>query len=254
MSASVERIAGRLVEAVRNHRQFEAQAEDGPRDEAEAYQVQELVFAALHPGLRPIAWKVGALAADVEPIAAPIAQAGVYRSPARVAGDLFHVIGVEAEIAFRIGRDLPARETPYAEPDIAAAVSEAIVTLELCDARISNWKAATDFWKLADFQMNGGLVLGTGTRAWREVDFSAQRAELWVDGTRKAVAVGAHPFGSPFRLMPWTVAHCMKRMGGLRAGDVVTTGSWTGLEIVQPGASVVARFPGIGDAQVSLTR
>ena len=39
-----------------------------------------------------------------------------------------------------------------------------------------------------------------------------------------------------------------KRGLGLHAGDVVTTGAWTGLEIAKPGDEVTARFPGIGEA------
>jgi len=254
MTASVERIAGRLVEAFRNRRPFEAQAAESPRDEAEAYRVQDLVFAALHPGARASAWKVGGPSAEVEPIAAPIAQARVYRSPASVPVAGFHVIGVEAEIAFRLAHDLPARTTPYADDDVLAAIGEALVAIELCDARLSNWKSASALWKLADFQMNAGLVLGSGTREWPKLDFSKQKAELWVDGQRKAEAVGVHPYGNPVRLMPWAAAHCARRVAGLRAGDVVTTGSWTGMQFVEPGCEVVARFAGIGEARVRLER
>jgi 2-keto-4-pentenoate hydratase len=40
--------------------------------------------------------------------------------------------------------------------------------------------------------------------------------------------------------------------GGLREGDVVTTGSWVGIVPVQLGDDVVARFTGIGEARVRL--
>lgn len=254
MTATVERTAGRLVEAFRNRLPFEASAAESPRDEAEAYRVQDLVFAALHSGARASAWKVGAPSAEAEPIAAPIAQAGLYRSPARVPGAAFNMIGVEAEIAFRLARDLPARATRYADHEVADAVGEALVVIELCDARLSNWKSASPMWKLADFQMNAGLVLGSGTRDWRDLEFAAQKAELWIDGQRKAEAVGVHPYGNPVRLMPWAAAHCAVRVGGLRTGDVVTTGSWTGMQFVQAGCEVVARFPGIGEARVRVER
>jgi 2-keto-4-pentenoate hydratase len=50
--------------------------------------------------------------------------------------------------------------------------------------------------------------------------------------------------------MPWLVAHAARHGLGLRAGDVVTTGAWTGLEIAKAGDEVTARFPGIGEATV----
>ena len=46
----------------------------------------------------------------------------------------------------------------------------------------------------------------------------------------------------------------LERYGGLRAGDVITTGAWTGMHFVDPGAEIVARFPGIGEARVSFLR
>jgi 2-keto-4-pentenoate hydratase len=44
-----------------------------------------------------------------------------------------------------------------------------------------------------------------------------------------------------------------KRGQGLHAGDVITTGAWTGLEIAKLGDEVTAKFPGIGEATVKVT-
>jgi 2-keto-4-pentenoate hydratase len=53
--------------------------------------------------------------------------------------------------------------------------------------------------------------------------------------------------------MPWTLKHLLGRVGGVRAGDIVTTGSWGGLHFAAPGDEVVARFPGIGEAAVRIS-
>jgi 2-keto-4-pentenoate hydratase len=53
--------------------------------------------------------------------------------------------------------------------------------------------------------------------------------------------------------MPWIARHCSKRGAGLRAGDLVTTGAWTGLQFAKAGDVVTARFPGIGEATVRIT-
>ncbi len=219
--------------------------------EEEAYRVQDAVFARLWPGARPAAWKAGGPSDKVEPTASPIQAVHVSPAAIRVAG--MNMIGVEAEIAYRLARDLPARKGPYGEEEVAAAVGEALVTIELCDTRLADWKNAPALWRLADFQNNSALIVGSGTRDWRKVDFSKQKVELKV-GSKTLSAVGAHPFGNPFRLMPWIAAHCAKRSGGLRAGDVVTTGSWTGLELALADQEVVARFPGVGEAALRLER
>jgi 2-keto-4-pentenoate hydratase len=240
----------RLIDAFRKRKL--AETADLPlRTEKEAYRVQDEVFAELWPGARAVAWKAGGPSDKVEPTAAPIPPENVLRSPASVAGANMQMIGVEAEVAFRMAKDLPPRSRPYSERSIAAAVGEVLVSIELCDSRLANWKETSGLWKLADFQNNSALVVGSGAKDWQKIDFLKQEVEF-VIGKRVAKAKGAHSFGNPFRLLPWLVKHCAKRGLGLHAGDVVTTGAWTGLEIAKPGDEVTARFPGIGEATVKV--
>ena len=217
--------------------------------ESEAYGVQHEVFAELWPGVRATAWKAGGPSDKVEPTAAPIAPACVYRSPASVTAASMNMVGVEAEVAFRFAKDLPPRTRPYSERSVAAAIGEALVVIELCDTRLANWKQTSGLWKLADFQNNGGLVVGSGTKDWQKIDFLAQELEFRI-GSRVVKAKGAHSYGNPVRVLPWLTRHCGKRGLGLHAGDIVTTGAWTGLEIAKAGDEVTARFPGIGEATV----
>ena len=221
------------------------------REESEAYRVQDAVFAELWSGKRPVAWKAGGPSDKVEPTAAPIPPQHLLGSPASVAGAKMRMIGVEAEVAFRLAKDLPPRTRPYSEKAVAAAVGEVLVAIELCDTRLANWKETSGLWKLADFQNNSALVVGSGTKDWQKIDFLKQEVEFRI-GARVVKGKGAHSFGNPFRLLPWLVAHCKKRGMGLHAGDVITTGAWTGLEIAKAGDEVTARFPGIGEATVRI--
>jgi len=221
-------------------------------NEADAYRVQDSVYSRLWAGTRPAAWKAGGPSDKVEPTAAPIPPEHVLRSPASVAASSVHMLGVEAEVAFRIARDLPPRSKAYSEKEVAAAVGEVVVAVELCDSRLSDWKTATGLWKLADFQSNAALVIGTGTADWQKIDFTQQEVEFRI-GARVSKAKGAHSFGNPFRVLPWLVKHAAGRGMGLHAGDVITTGAWTGLEFAKPGDKVVAKFPGIGEATLNIT-
>jgi 2-keto-4-pentenoate hydratase len=229
-----------------------AETADTPlHTEEEAYRVQDDVFADLWPGARAAAWKAGGPSDKVEPTAAPIPGEHLLRSPASVQASSLQMIGVEAEVAFRFAKDLPPRGRAYSEKSIAAAIGEVIVAIELCDTRLANWKDTSGLWKLADFQNNAALVTGSGTRDWQKIDFTQQEVEFRI-GKRIAKAKGGHSFGNPFRLLPWLVKHAAQRGMGLHAGDVVTTGAWTGLEIALPGDEVVAVFPGIGEATIKI--
>ncbi len=154
-------------------------------------------------------------------------------------------------MAFRLKANLPPRDKPYKDKEVAAAIGEVLVAIEICDTRLADWKDTPGVWKLADFQNNGGLVLGSGTADWKKIDFEQQEVELTI-GKRVSRARGGHSFGNPFRLMPWIAGHCAQRGAGLHAGDVATTGAWTGLEAVKAGDTVVARFPGSGEATVRI--
>ena len=46
--------------------------------------------------------------------------------------------------------------------------------------------------------------------------------------------------------------HAAARTGGLKAGDVVTTGSCCGAIPVPPGTAVEAEFPGIGTVRTAI--
>lgn len=221
------------------------------KTDKDAYRVQDQVFAALWPGAKAAAWKAGGPSDQVEPTAAPIAPEKLLRSPATVSSESMNMVGVEAEVAFRLERDLPPRTKAYSDMEVASAVGEVLVAIELCDTRLANWKNTTGIWKLADFQNNSALVAGSGTTEWQKIDFLQQEVEFTV-GAKVSKAKGAHSFGNPFRLLPWLAKHCAKRGAGLHEGDLITTGAWTGLEIARPGDEVVARFPGIGEARLRI--
>ena len=214
----------------------------------EAYWVQEAVLRGLDPR-RPKAWKVSPPRDGSGPFGSPTPFMGLKVTPGEFAG-ANRVLGVEAEIAFRLSS---TPKTKGKNVDIAAAVEEAFVLIELCETRFSNWDDAPQFCRLADFQSHGGFVLGSGTRDWRRIDFSKQPVELSLNGKSVASRAGSHPSGNPFALAQWAAIHCAARGMPLAAGDIVTTGTWTGLTPVAAGDEVVARFDGIGEATLRMS-
>ncbi|MDI5933444.1 2-keto-4-pentenoate hydratase [Halomonas kalidii] len=240
-----------LVEAHRRRRRVERLPDElAPSCVEDAYAIQDRVVAALSRS-EVTAWKVGAPDAHTTPIAAPILAQDVMASPATVPADRLHMRGVEVELCYRIRADLPLRESPYTVAEVAAAIDDVRVAIEVVDTRLQEWETCGELWKLADNQINAGLVLGTGTRPWRDLDPTRLAGQLFVNGGLQAEGVGRHAVGDPFLLLPWWVNHLVARGRGVRRGDVVTTGTWTGMAFVEPGSEVVARFPGLGEARVT---
>ena len=133
-----------------------------PADVDDAYAIQDDVARRLWTSRGdPIrAWKTGGPNADAIPVAAPIPASRVYADGVRLNGADYHFIGIEAELAYMLGRDLPPRATPYVESDVVEAIGSMHVAIEVCDSRLANFTTADALWKLADNQSNGGLVVG----------------------------------------------------------------------------------------------
>src|SRR5688572_18628886 len=95
-----------LVRAHRTGQQFDPQ---GTLDAAAAYAVQDAVAGTLwlSTGDRIRGWKVGSSDPKITPIAAPMPASKVLESVAELSAANFHWIGIEAELAYRLGADLP---------------------------------------------------------------------------------------------------------------------------------------------------
>ena len=193
---------------------------------SEGYAAQAGVVIAL--GERVAGWKVG-FGPDKLPAAAPLLGGVVARQGATVALPPDRPFILEIEIAFRLARDLPPRPgRPYTPSEIEDAIDVALAGAELIAARGGMPAAGTPFPRfIADLQGNAGYVCGSETRGFRSIDLKACRVSLWIDDERVHDAVGGHPQGDPYLpLVAWANAQC-DRLGGLRTGQIVTTGTLT---------------------------
>jgi 2-keto-4-pentenoate hydratase len=225
-----------------------------PRDAAEAYAVQDAVVRARGD---IAGWKVGAASPEAQPARAALTRDSVWVAavgePVLLAAAGFAVMGVEAELVYELGADLPARATPYSTADVLAAVVSVRAAIEVCDTRFAAWAQQGEWSRLADQACHGALIVGAGTSDVAAVQPLAQAVALSVNG---AVAVQhatwGNPAGDPLRLLVWLANEGSRSLGGLRAGHWVTTGSCTGTVLVAPGTEVVADFPGLGRAALQL--
>ncbi|MFC6671626.1 2-keto-4-pentenoate hydratase [Marinobacterium aestuariivivens] len=248
--SQVEQASALLLNAYRTGRQIEAlPAELEPQSFEDCYAIQDRVAATQSNG-RIRAWKTGAPNPQTTPYGAPIFEQVVLQSPASIPAEQLHMIGIEVELCYRLDRDLPARERAYSSDEVAGAIEEVQVVVEVVDTRLRQWQDCAELWKLADNQINGALVLGSGTSNWRDLDPAQLTGQLLVNGALQVEGTGCHSVGDPFTLVDWLANHLTGRNGGLQRGDLVTTGTWTGMVFVQPGDEVIGRFPGVGEARI----
>jgi 2-keto-4-pentenoate hydratase len=129
---------------------------------------------------------------------------------------------------------------------VAEAIDAVLPAIEEVETRLADREAAGLLWHVADNQANGALVLGPARTDWRVIDVCAPRVRLAFDGEtvldRECRNRAGDPFGQVVRLANLAGAHC----GGLRAGQVITTGSLVGIVPAPAGSRVEAEIAGLG--------
>jgi 2-keto-4-pentenoate hydratase len=217
-------------------------------DRNAVYAIQSGVAEATGP---VSGWKVGARTPTAEPNGAPLLAGALVESPARFDGKAMHMIGVEVEISFHIVRDIPARKEAVGRDEALDAVGDAFVGMEVVDTRIADFRNADPEWLLADNQMNHALVIGDSIRNWRSLDWPGLQVKLAIDGSVEVDQRGGLGAVDPVRPLTWMIDHAVRLRGGLRKGQAITTGSWTGLRYYPPGTTACGEFVGLGRVEAS---
>jgi len=244
MGADVSKAVKQLLEARRSGVQVKPTF--AIPDRATVYAIQDGVAEATGP---VAGWKVGARTPTADPNPAPLLAGALVPSPATFDGKAMHMIGVEIEISFHIAKDIAARGTPVNREEALAAVGDAFVGMEVVDTRLADFKAADPEWLLADNQMNHALVIGDSIKNWQGLDWAKLQVKLVIDGKTEVEQTGGLGAVDPVRPLAWMIDHAVRRRGGIRKGQAITTGSWTGLRYYPPGTKARGEFAGLGGVE-----
>jgi 2-keto-4-pentenoate hydratase len=223
----------------------------------EAYAVQDRLRAALvERGERVEGWKAGFTSKAgqeawqvSEPVCAFLLASGVLSSSAAIAAARFVKPGVEAEIAFVMKHDLagPGVTMPRAQQ----AVEGAVPALELIDFRHSGKAVGTD--AVADGVYAKAVVLGGALTPVTGLDLALEGLVYEQSGAVVATSTAFEVMGNPLNSLAWIANHLGARGQGLRAGDIVMTGSVSKILSVKAGDSVRASFTRLGSVSVTFS-
>jgi len=221
----------------------------------DGYAIQEAFVAGCG---QPVAgWKVGCTALETqrlfgiaEPFYGPILAPLVFASPAELPAADFAMRGIECEFAFQLAADFEPREEPYQPDDVAERVSAPIPAIEVVSPRLDHPIRHGAPSAVADCGVNGALVLGAPTFEWQTLDLAAHEVRLEIDGELRATGTGALVLGHPLNVLAWFVNRYTGRGRTLSAGQIVSTGTTTGLVLLEPGQRAVGDFGVLGQVSV----
>jgi len=235
LEAQIQSAAKRLFDGHKAGAAYLSVAEtDGISGIAQGYDVQDRLVDMLlrDSGASVAGYKIALTSKPMQemvgvdhPVAGVVLDRVVFSSGARVKLSDYQHIGVEFELAVRLGRDMPAKASPYTRAETAELVDACAPAFELVDDRNADYTALEGVGLAADNAWNGGVVVGAFSTAWRDLDLTSVRARLEWSGAEDAAATTGEAMGHPFEAVAWIANHLNARGQMLKAGEFVMTGS-----------------------------
>jgi 2-keto-4-pentenoate hydratase len=225
------------------YRPLDAALRAEPLDDA--YRIQDALHRLMaEAGRGEIAgWKIALTSKAMQqmtgidqPAAGAIFSSVVYPSPARVDLAAYHHLGIEFEVAVRLGDDLPTSGEHWTRASVADRIAACVPAFELVEDGDADYKTLDAFTLVAQNTWNGGVVLGAPVAVWRGVDLVTAMTRCWINDQPAGHGKTGDALGHPFEAVAW-LANLLNRRGGMLARNM----------IVMTGSSITTKFPAPGD-------
>jgi 2-keto-4-pentenoate hydratase len=228
-----------------------------PTTRRDGYAIQSLL--ALRTSRPLVGWKIAATSVMGQRhigVSGPIAGR-LLAERTHVSGAMLSLAGnrmcvAEPEFAFRAGRALGPRSTPWTVDEVMEAMDALLPAIEVPNSRFEDFASVGEAQLVADNACAHDVVLGPPTAAdWRALDLSKHRVTGTIAGRTVREGSGANVLGDPRLALTWLVNELSGLGLVLAAGEVVITGvTMQPLDVV-PGDRVTADFGALGRIEVA---
>jgi len=258
MKTDSQRELARLLAALRRdgRQQSGLDARLVPPDMATAYRIAGMVAEEL--GWPVLGWKIAAFKEQMQKALrtdSPIygRTYAVRESPATFVHARLTSPIPEVEYQARLGADLPPRDKPDALEEVIDAVAALHPGVELAECRFAHDALFPPLPAiLADGAGSGTIVYGPAIPDWRHKDIAGQEVTLAANGKVRRTGSAAAALDHPMVPLTW-LANELSRTGvGLKAGQMVSTGTLTGMLAPKAGEIYVAGFGPFGSVTLEI--
>ena len=230
-----------------------------PKSIEDGYRVQSEVHRLLATERGPrVGYKIGCTSdvmqkylAIPHPCAGGVQARGVHRSGVVLKAADFVRVGVECEIAVRLGKDLAPAGAPFTRDSVADSIECYLPAIEIVDDRYVKWETLGAPTLVADDFFAAGIVLGQPVARSAIADLLDVQGRALINGQEAGRGSGADVLGHPHEALAWLAHHLASRGTGLRAGEIVMTGSLVKTVWLQAGDEATMEFSGLGNVQIA---
>jgi 2-keto-4-pentenoate hydratase len=252
--------AAQTIASARRHRTplSPLDADVAPHDEAEGYLIQTAVADLLSPDFGvQVGYKIGCTSAVMQayleiphPCGGSVFARGVHESGVSLRHRDFVRVGVECEIAVRLAHDMAPSAAPFTADAVAQAVEAYLPAIEIVDDRYVDWQTLGAPTLVADDFFAAGCVLGKPVARSVAPDLLEVVGRAVINGDEAGRGTGADVLGHPHHALAWLANHLAAGGKGLRAGQIVLTGSVLKTVWLGAGDEVVMDLSGLGTVAV----
>lgn len=228
----------------------------------EAYRTQARLRELLGfraPGPQ-VGWKIGCTTPVMQkylkiphPCAGTLYKNSVFRTSADLLTTDYYTLGLECEIAVRLGRDLPRQSEVRNKESIRDAISEVMASIEIVEHRFADFRKVKAPSLVADDFFSAGCVLGSPMKPSQISDLAKLKGGFSIDDARPdAIGAGAEILGHPLTALAWLADHAAGLNTPLQKGQIVTLGSIVKTIYPKPGQVIEARIDRLPAATVRI--
>ena len=185
-----------------------------------------------------------------EPCYGAIFAGEVHHRRAELAVRNYCRLGIETEIAVRLGEDLPQGGN---RDRVTGAVESCMAAIELLEDLRHDYKRLSAAAMVAGNVWNAGVVLGAPVTDWRRLDLAAVTARLTINGREIGTGKGGDVMGNPLNALAWLADKLAAVGTPLKRGTIVMTGSMVPIQFPAAGDRAVVEVEGLGAAELIAT-
>lgn len=229
-----------------------------PASRAEGYGIQAAI--ADISGEATVGWKIAATSKAGQshlqvdgPLAGRLLASRVKADGIGIPFGDNHMRVAEAEFCFKMGRDLPARSTPYSQEEVLAAVESLHPAIEVPDSRYANFCIVGSPQLIADNACAHYFVLGPATTFdWRSLNLAQHVVKVTLNDVPDREGIGSNVLGDPRIALTWLANELRQHGYDLKAGHIVTTGTSVIPVPILKGSRLLADFGCLGTVRTEL--
>jgi 2-keto-4-pentenoate hydratase len=224
-------------------------------DERTAYKVQDAFLRKQVVRQGPLAgYKIALTSPQIlqqtglkGPCYGPIRKKRVFEHKATVRADRWTRLGVELEVVFIIGRDVPKARKPYDRDSIAEYVGDVRAGFELIEDRGADYSRLAVNPLIMDAGWNGGSLVARANKDWRKLPIDKLAGSIAFDGKVMRTGNSGDVLGHPRNALAWLANKLGEHGKTLKKGMIVSSGSMVACQFVPPGSTAVGRIDGLGE-------